>query len=82
MVNGMESFRLPKPLYSISIEEKKAMKEKEGWKRRKAMVDKEDEEKENDGKKKAESIRLPTAPAQGAVKSGGLWGGHRYLAKT
>ena len=43
---------------------------------------KEDEEKENDGKKKAESIRLPTAPAQGAVKSGGLWGGHRYLAKT
>ena len=35
------------------------------------MVDKEDEEKENDGKKKAESIRLPTAPAQGAVKSGG-----------
>ena len=70
-----ESIRLPRPLYS-SIEEKK------GWKRRRAMVDKEDEEKENDGKKKAESIRLPTAPAQGAVKSGGWWGGHRYLAKT
>ena len=56
------------------------MKAKEGWKRKKALVDKEDEEKENDGKKKVESIRLPTAPAQGAVKSGGR--GHRYLAKT